>query len=315
MSNSNKSSQRIDNVLFTYGQVLHFAELPSNSLALDGAVQGPTHDPATRRFSLDHHGGCLRSVTLATCQQTLTLLDLGLVVDEGTQIFTNDIDADTTLSVWLLLQARDGHLEALRDPRVRQLVEQVGLVDAHGPIYPLHPLHSHLGPRFGDKTPQTIETLVKHLAILGAWYEGLFTPAASTSPRSGRGYALRAGAATWEFVETNDGFRPLYERGYLAVALMTPAAEDTWTWTIAKRSDLVPLALGPADGSKDRSGAWLPTVLGALAKAEVERGCPTAETWGGGSSVGGSPRRPGGVGSRLTEAEVLTILTQFLIGQ
>lgn len=82
---------------------------------------------------------------------------------------------------------------------------------------------------------------------------------------------------------------------------------------IGKRSDLVPLAVGPAE-QKRGSGDWSPTILGELARLECERGCPVAETWGGGTSIGGSPRRQGGSSSSLEEAEVLEVLKRFRIG-
>jgi hypothetical protein len=302
------------NIQFVYGQVLPFASLPFNSVALDGAVQGPAVAPAERRYSFDHHGGCVRMLTLATCQQVATALRLGLLVDEDTSIYINDLDADTCLSVWLLRKAVSGEADALlRRPDVVALIEQVGLTDAHGPLFAPHPLHSLLGPSWGDKRPQDLAMLMSYLVVLDRWLETGEVPAAPAA-RPGRGYALRQGGRGWEEVTSRDGFTSLYEDGYLAVALATPAAEGSTMWTVAKRSDLVPLALGPADRSSDRSGAYTDSLLGRLASAEAELGCPAALNWGGGSSIGGSPRLPGGVGSRLPEAQVLSILNRHLLG-
>ena len=301
-------------IAFAFGQVLSFDNLSNNSVALDGAVQGPQADPTRRRFSFDHHAGCLRLVTLATCQQVAVAIELGLVVDEATTVHINDLDADTVLSVWLLQKAAKGHGDdVVTQPRVRQLIDQVGRTDAHGPIFPFHPLHAALGPSWGDKAPQDLAMLEGFLAVLEAWYTYAEEPKLRPA-RAGRGYALAAGDARWAAVETADGFGPLYAAGYLAAALVCPAADGSSMWTIGKRSDLVPLNLGPADTSEDRSGAYTAALLGELAKAEAAAGCPAAANWGGASSIGGSPRLPGGVGSRLAEEQVVAILNRFLIG-
>lgn len=61
-------------IRFEYGRVWQFEELPDNSIALDGAVAGPQVDAARRRFSFDHHAGCVRLVTQSTCEQVLTAI-------------------------------------------------------------------------------------------------------------------------------------------------------------------------------------------------------------------------------------------------
>lgn len=308
MTNSSSViSSAVPTIVFEYGKVMPFADLPSHSIALDGYVQGPEQDPGRQRYSFDHHAGCSRLVTLATCQQVAIALRLGLCVNHISKVFTNDIDADTVMAVWLLL-----HPERLDQKHVRKLVDRIGMTDSHGPVFPPHPLHSQLGPRWGSKEPQSLEMLNGFLSVLDKWFETGEEPAPQP-PRPGRGFGLKA-VGKWEAVQTPDGFGPLYEAGYLAAALVTPANEASYTWVIGKRSDLVPLAIGPADGSKDRSGEYLPTILGALARAEAEKGVSPKDNWGGGTSIGGSPRLPGGVGSRLSEAHVLEILNQFTIG-
>jgi hypothetical protein len=312
MTNVQTSSRAIIqglNVSFEYGSTLPFEAIPSNGIALDGAVQGPQIDSAARRYSFDHHAGCIRMVTLATCQQVLLAIQIGLVVDEDTIVFVNDIDADTVLSTWLLIQAlRAGAYDDvvsaawLRDPRLLDLVAQIGDVDAHGPIFPVHPMHTELNLPYGDKTPQDAAMLARQIAKLDAW---CLAPALAPPPRAreaGRGYAIRQNGE-WEPVTTPDGFGSLYAAGFLAAALVTEANENTLKWTIGKRSDLVPLALGPATDPKS-----------LLAKLRVLEGAPPAETWGGGSTIMGSPRRPGGLSSSIPEPKVVEVLRSTKIG-
>ena len=111
------------------GKTEKFDDLPEKSIALDGYVQGPGFDLEKSRFSFDHHDRVNRMITRATCQQILDALLLGFDPAEH-NVYVNDIDGDTVLSVWLLR-----HPEKATDPKVRMLVESVGGVDSHGPAY------------------------------------------------------------------------------------------------------------------------------------------------------------------------------------
>ena len=63
--------------VFSRGTTVKFKDLPDNSIALDGYVQGPAIDAGRRRFSFDHHSECIRMVTAATCEQVWTALKAG----------------------------------------------------------------------------------------------------------------------------------------------------------------------------------------------------------------------------------------------
>ena len=67
------------NIIVQRGMTLPFNQLPPYSLALDGYVQGPALDVENHRYSFDHHAGCLRLVTKATCAQVLDALILGSI--------------------------------------------------------------------------------------------------------------------------------------------------------------------------------------------------------------------------------------------
>lgn len=304
-----------------YGKVRSFDELPDNAVALDGAVSGPAIDgDGRRRYSFDHHGHCLRLVTLATCQQVFLALRLGLVIDERTVVYANDVDADTTLAAWLLERAGlRGEAAILSDARVAALVERIGLTDAHGPVFAPHPIHAHLGPSWNDKRPQTVDMLREYMRVLDRWYDEGIEPAARPD-RPAKGWAIRA-TGGWEPVESPDGFGDLYKRGYLAAALVTDAADDTRAWTVGKRSDLVPLAVGPADRDPTRKAGDYDdaTILGALAARERALfSVDPSVNWGGGSCIGGSPRYPSpsgeSCGSKLRDEDVVAILQTFRVG-
>ncbi|MFA5945578.1 MAG: hypothetical protein WC802_01550 [Patescibacteria group bacterium] len=293
---------------FVFGQVLAFEALASNAIALDGAVQGPAVDAAARRFSFDHHAGCVRLVTLATCQQVAVAIRLGLVVDDKTEVVINDLDADTVLAVWLLQNP-----ERVGEPRVVELVERIGLTDAHGPIFAPHPLHRELAPAWGSKDPQTLEMLAGFLAKVSAYADGAWQapPARPERKSDGFGWNPKAG---WYAITGVTGFDQAYEGGALVAVLYTDAPNGTKMYTVGKRSDLVPFPVGP--GSKVRPATSATdflndTLLGRLALAELEVNPEQslAGNWGGATTVGGSPRNPDGSQSRLTPEQILKICT------
>jgi hypothetical protein len=112
------------------------AALGSNVILLDGAGSfGPLLDNDRRLYNLDHHAGCQRLFTLATCEQALLLVHSGLDVTEGDwTLYANEPDLDTVLALWCLLNHR--RLRELR-PEARDvllpLLRLEGAIDANGP--------------------------------------------------------------------------------------------------------------------------------------------------------------------------------------
>jgi hypothetical protein len=312
-------SSILSRTLFIYGRVFAFEDLGYNNIALDGAVQGPRVDPENRRFSFDHHTDCLRLVTSATCVQVREALILGLEIDDRTGVYINDIDGDTVLSYWLL-----AHPERATDPRVETLVAQIGRTDGHGPVIESHPIHDELTPLkpwMEGYVPQSLDMLVDMLTILDRWWAGEWVaPVVKNDvPVVGWGWAPRKG---WTHVETlgrdSDDFGPVYRAGFVMGFLHSPAASDTTRYIVAKGSDLVAGNLGPGSAKRPMTGPEdaLESILGALALAEFAKNPDQswAATWGGGSSIGGSPRNAvpeGEAGSVLTSDEVLAVFKRF----
>jgi hypothetical protein len=296
------------------GHEWRFEELPDDSIALDGAVQGPRLDPVTRRYSFDHHAGCLRLVTSATCRQVFDAILLGLE-PEGMNVFVNDLDGDTVLSVWLLRHAsRWRTAETAR--RVRPLVECVAAVDAHGPAYPVDdPAFSRtfydevLGPlnqERGDGYPAGIESaLWDALARLEQWWEDGLPPRVPPPARDIDARFTNEGSWVLAELDAGAGERvpavaaSLYANGYDRIVIGAPAPGGVWRYLIARRSDLV-------------GGFPLDKIYAALNERErAARGhdLGPGQTWGGGSSVGGGPRH----GSRLAPKDVRPAVSAVLL--
>ena len=111
------------------------APYPDQVLFLDGVFTGPPFlDNGRRHYSLDHHAGCVRAFTLATCEQAAVLVKDGLPLAEGRWLLLiNEPDLDAVLAAWLLLHFReltDDDDRLLWD--VMPLVRVEGVIDAHG---------------------------------------------------------------------------------------------------------------------------------------------------------------------------------------
>jgi membrane protease YdiL (CAAX protease family) len=108
---------------------------PPGSIYLDGAAEGgPFLDAERGLFNLDHHEGCLRSFTLATCEQAMVLTRKGLdLKGRDWTIYANDPDLDTVLAIWVLLnhvRLNDANPEIRT--RLMPLIRLEGTIDAHG---------------------------------------------------------------------------------------------------------------------------------------------------------------------------------------
>lgn len=294
------------------GVTLSFQDLPSKSLALDGYIQGPAIDVENQRYSFDHHAGCLRLVTKATCAQVLDALILGLNPRDMT-VYLNDVDGDTVLSVWLLQ-----HPELVKAPLVRDLVEDVANVDAHGPSYFPFVRDQELCQRFfkgvmepeararrdGSYATVDLEDLLEqclHRIDQLIFENDHFN--LSQDLNKSASYEITHQGQNWVMVQSNEPvFAALYRDGYRRVVAYHPVevqlpsgeVEYSWAYTIAKQSDLV-------------SGFPIPEILHCL--AQIEPG------WGGGSSIGGAPRRPNGSRSYLCPDNVFAIIDAALNGR
>ena len=108
---------------------------PGGTIFLDGVAQcEPFMDHERQVYNFDHHEGCVRAFTLATCEQTLVMYMKGLDL-QGREwnIFANDPDLDTILSIWILLNhARIGKQDSTQRRILFALVRYEGVIDALG---------------------------------------------------------------------------------------------------------------------------------------------------------------------------------------
>ena len=111
---------------------------PSGTIFVDGVAQcEPFMDHERQVYNLDHHEGCVRSFTLAACEQALVLYMKGLDLQSREwNIFANEPDLDTVLAIWIILNhARIGRQDATQ--------RHAGLpAQTHGQAHRQHQRHS-----------------------------------------------------------------------------------------------------------------------------------------------------------------------------
>ena len=108
---------------------------PPGTIYLDGVAQAePFLDHEKKVYNLDHHEGCVRTFTLATCEQALIMCVKGLDLrDREWKIFANEPDLDTILSIWIILNhQRVNNRDAINRRSLFALVRLEGIIDALG---------------------------------------------------------------------------------------------------------------------------------------------------------------------------------------
>ena len=108
---------------------------PPGTIFLDGVAQcEPFMDHERQVYNLDHHEGCVRAFTLATCEQALVMYMKGLDLrTREWNIFANEPDLDTLLAVWILLNhTRIGRQDSTQRRLLFALVRYEGVIDALG---------------------------------------------------------------------------------------------------------------------------------------------------------------------------------------
>lgn len=284
-------------IVTSNGGTFDLDDLPNRALALDGIVQGPVMGDERDCWSFDHHAGCARLITEATCQQVFAALCLGLDT-EGRQVYVNDIDGDTLVSLWLL-----ANTSRVTEGKVRDMVRAIGVIDAHGPAgnrllsSEEQAMASAFYARLRDVLPRDVQAeydswpsfIEKGFEVIESVLESVLDDEEEEPDIEMIDYGDRRGVKAC--IARSDGFgafSPLYDAGYRVVVLVSDAADGSLRYTVGKVSDLVSYPLGPGNDAD--------SLLGRLNAREPG--------WGGGSSIGGSPRLDGGVSSRLTPEEV-----------
>jgi hypothetical protein len=293
------------------------AALGDRVILLDGAgTFGPLLDNDRKLYNLDHHQGCERLFTLATCEQALLLVHSGLDLSEGDwRLYANDPDLDTSLALWCLLNHR--RLRELR-PEARDvllpLLRLEGATDANGPeLARLCGLPSDVL----DQTQARIDELLvqeRELKQAGAW-----------SKKDVYAYTLEMLREIDAMVYMEEDFGD-YTRieevyGHVEVAPRRVAVvcrDRSGIYTVEQhlkthwgdQLSIIALENQPGHYTLRRlsslAGPGLQPAYELLNRIDpAVDGRPPGKRWGGSHDIGGSPRPRG---TQLSSAEMIEIL-------
>jgi hypothetical protein len=282
------------------GKVWKLEELPPFSIAIDGAVAGPIIDTANNRYSFDHHAGCLRFCTQASCQQTLTALLLGLNPENYT-IYLNDCDTDCCLSVWLLQNPY-----RIKEPLVIKLVNAVGIVDAHAGAICANGMSKTVEwiscCEVDFKRDSSYENITKSnlkyileatLRRIEQYVDGEAAIEISKQEKHDD-YKILRNENGYIVIQSDNShiYSTLYSSGFDRVVLVRPLDNGSLAVSLAKRSDFI-------------DNFDLNKMYEKLNEIEVG--------WGGGSSIGGAPRNSDGTRSKLPLEKILEVIDSTLV--
>lgn len=291
---------------------------PEGTIFLDGAAQGPPFMDREREVhNLDHHEGCVRSFTLAACEQALVLVLKGFDLrDREWTVRANEPDLDTVLAIWVLLN----HMRLASSPELRRrmipLIRLEGVIDAHG--FELQEL-AGFPDDLQQETLATLDSL--HELELSLTRSG----ARAKTDRMDRTAALlRAVDALvyspedfdLERAEVDELVREELPGGDLVIACRSEESiyrvEQTLRWLYGDRLGVIVLQKDETTVTVRQVDAFLPATLDAV-YAELNLIDPAAGPrsssgrWGGSAEIGGSPR---GKGTRLDAREIVRAVSR-----
>jgi len=284
-------------IIFNWNKVIPQADMVANTCYLDGAVQGPVLDNSRFSYSFDHHSDCVRNWTSATCKQVRDSLELGFPIHKINTIVINDIDADTVLATWLLLNPTRCNEEA-----VVKMVEEVAWVDSNFfATRSLHEMHTTINGKHWLPENNTVDSLVEKLDKINSFLAGEFVPTSFDRPPV---RVIGIDVATKSVI--HDDVAELIDvyRGGADVVIgcvPAPSGDGTFGYIIGKTSDFVPCFL------KEQSEK-IPTKGVFFDCQEKEPKGRSEKVWNGSSSVGGAVFYEDGSRSSLSPEQVLEIV-------
>ncbi len=280
---------------------------PKYSIALDGYVYGaPRFDSFGPRCSFNHHEEVDRLATRATCGQVLMAIRQGLFTcfrdKAGPQanVFVNDCDEDVCTS-WFLLKHE--HLAKNHSyPSLNRLVYMEDALDSTAGAYPFPvdlPVLEQLAWVFQP---------YRNYRLMGGLerkdpdsFRGIITDVENRIMKhiTGGGESISldtryarcgTGGKDWVMVkEVGAQARTgLFGDGHTAFVSVRERDDGKWTYSIGRMSPFVPFDI--------------PKIFETLNQIE---GCTGTESWGGGNTIGGSPRING---SSLSPEKVTEII-------
>lgn len=291
-------------------------KLGEHTILLDGAgAFGPLIDDGRNLYNLDHHEGCLRAFTLATCEQALVMVLKGLELDKGDwTVYANQPDLDTVLAIWVLLNYRRVRdLDARARDAIVPLLRLEGAIDANG--YEIAEFCGLPQGRVAVEKKRIDALFEKELAAKrGDW-------SASDLVQYTLDLLLEIDGMVYTASDFSDYASVEQEHGHVAIGgdkVAVVCRDSSGIYEVEKRLKKVwgdRLGLIALERASNQYTLRLSAPLSGIAlKQAYDRlnlldpavdGRPPEKRWGGSDDIGGSPR-PHGTG--LTPREIAKIL-------
>jgi hypothetical protein len=286
---------------------------PERSIALDGFVYGkPNYDPEGVYLNANHHEDVDRLATRSTASQVYIALKQGLMdaftVDGSLKmnIFVNDPDQDTCLSVWLL-KNHERILGARSEPLINRLVDLEDRFDVTAGAYPMNPTDGvlqQLAWMFEPYTEARLNGRVSQMdgAEMASVIESVSNRISAYSLGEGQKlppdtrYKTLGGGDNWAMIEEigAQARTALFASGVKAFVSCRFNSDSSMTYSVGRMSPYVRFPI-----------AELYDVLNAAEGISPD----DPNRWGGSDIIGGSPRA---TGSRLRPEEVQAIINRYL---
>lgn len=283
------------------------------SIAIDGFVpEGPWFRPDVPAQCFNHHEGVERLQTRATCGQVQMAIRQDLFRAFRDQngprasVWANDCDEDVCLS-WFLLQNHTMTAQIFNPP-LNRLVDVVDKMDTTAGAYPFpedtdvlmslawifEPYRNfRLGGGLFVRSPDRFRSIVTDVGLRIMAHitgQGRRIPVDTT-------FSVAERFDDWVMVrETGQQARlGVFAAGHRAFVAVQERSEDRWSYTVGRSSEYINFPVL--------------RILRALDEAEGLTG--KADHWGGGSTIGGSPRI---AGSQLSPKEVAAVINTLRHG-
>lgn len=290
------------------------------SIFLDGVFGGaPFINNHAQHYSLDHHAGCVRGFTLATCEQAVVMLLQGLPLGAGDwTVYVNDPDLDSVLAAWVLMNHQE-LLSAGKAPlrSMMPLIRLEGVIDAHGTDMEL--LSAFPEALHADTRQQITQLMKRERELKGAgrWFQTDWIEYTREMLEALDRMAYSADMLAELTAIQESGRVSLGQR----MALLMRSTEGIYALESrlkVRYGSLLGLLVLDQGGGRftlRQVDTFLKRDLTAVYKA-LNKADPSARTdgdppniWGGSGNIGGSPRA---TGSGLSGEEILAVVGQVL---
>ncbi len=288
-------------------------ENPDHSIALDGYVQGRPKFTAKGVYAnFNHHEDVDRLGTRSTCAQVLIAIKQGFLESyrQGAKIdghvFVNDPDQDTCLAYWLL-ENHERVQGQKSEPRISRLVYLEDMMDVTAGAYPIDPLgetmrqiswifQPYTDARLTGRVPVMDEAEMRNVMEATCDRIGKHVLGDNSEIEPDVRYNRIGGGENWAMIEEVGAHArsKLFADGIKAFVTVRDLGDGRSVYTIGRMSPFIDFPLESFYGVLNEAEG--------IAKDNNDR-------WGGGNTIGGSPRQ---AGSKLKPGDIETVLNDYL---